>query len=181
MVPPVPSAEKTRQGYEPPRSRSVPHISMAWPIRPRLLKQTRRCERAFVLASTGSAMAASTASTASIAANSRRVNPRASMRAQIRGGKVRAIGLASRERNPAVPDVPTMAELGIPDFDVGTWSGLVGPKGMPADVVQKINAAVARWSTTPRSRSACWTKAPRSASRPRPTSAASCAPRTRAG
>ena len=62
---------------------------------------------------------------------------------QIRGGKVRAVGLASRERNPAVPDVPTMAELGLADFDVGTWSGLVGPKGMPADVVQKINAAVA--------------------------------------
>jgi tripartite-type tricarboxylate transporter receptor subunit TctC len=61
---------------------------------------------------------------------------------QIRGGKVRAIGLASKERNPAVPDVPTMAELGLADFDVGTWSGLVGPKGMPADVVQKINAAV---------------------------------------
>jgi tripartite-type tricarboxylate transporter receptor subunit TctC len=61
---------------------------------------------------------------------------------QIRGGKVRAVGLASRERNPAVPDVPTMSELGIPDFDVGTWSGLVGPRGMPADVVQKINAAV---------------------------------------
>ncbi|MGZ5073069.1 MAG: Bug family tripartite tricarboxylate transporter substrate binding protein, partial [Usitatibacter sp.] len=62
---------------------------------------------------------------------------------QIRGGKVRAIGLASRERNPAVPDVPTMAELGIADFEVGTWSGLIGPKGMPAEVVQKINAAVA--------------------------------------
>ncbi|MGZ5067754.1 MAG: Bug family tripartite tricarboxylate transporter substrate binding protein, partial [Usitatibacter sp.] len=61
---------------------------------------------------------------------------------QIRGGKVRAIGLASRERNPAVPDVPTMAELGIADFEVGTWSGLIGPKGMPAEVVQKINAAV---------------------------------------
>ena len=61
---------------------------------------------------------------------------------QIRGGKVRAIGLASRERNPAVPDVPTLAELGLADFDVGTWSGLVGPKGIPADVVQKINAAV---------------------------------------
>jgi tripartite-type tricarboxylate transporter receptor subunit TctC len=61
---------------------------------------------------------------------------------QIRGGKVRAVGLASRERNPAVPDVPTMAELGIPDFDVGTWTGLVGPRGVPADVVQRINAAV---------------------------------------
>ena len=61
---------------------------------------------------------------------------------QIRGGKVRAIGLASRARNPAVPDVPTMAELGIPDFEVGTWSGLIGPRGVPAEVVQKINAAV---------------------------------------
>ncbi|MGZ5067409.1 MAG: Bug family tripartite tricarboxylate transporter substrate binding protein, partial [Usitatibacter sp.] len=38
---------------------------------------------------------------------------------------------------------PTMAELGIADFEVGTWSGLIGPKAMPADVVQKINAAVA--------------------------------------
>jgi tripartite-type tricarboxylate transporter receptor subunit TctC len=62
---------------------------------------------------------------------------------QIRGGKVRAIGLASKERNPAVPEVPTMAELGLADFDVGTWSGLIGPKGLPAEVVQKVNAAVA--------------------------------------
>jgi tripartite-type tricarboxylate transporter receptor subunit TctC len=62
---------------------------------------------------------------------------------QIRGAKVRAIGLASRERNPAVPEVPTMAELGFADFEVGTWSGLIGPKGVPPEVVQKINAAVA--------------------------------------
>ena len=62
---------------------------------------------------------------------------------QIRGGKVRAIALASKERNPAVPDVPTMAEWGVSDFEVGTWSALIGPKGVPADVVQRINAAVA--------------------------------------
>ena len=62
---------------------------------------------------------------------------------QIRAGKVRAIGLASDQRNPAVPDVPTMDELGLKDFQVGTWSGLVGPKGIPADVVKKINQAVA--------------------------------------
>ena len=61
---------------------------------------------------------------------------------QIRGGKVRPIGLASRSRNPAVPEVPTLIELGLADFDVGTWSGLVGPKGMPADVVRKVNEAV---------------------------------------
>ena len=60
----------------------------------------------------------------------------------IRGGKVRAIALASNQRNPAVPDVPTMAEWGLPDFDVGTWSGIIGPKGIPPDVVQKINKAV---------------------------------------
>lgn len=62
---------------------------------------------------------------------------------QIRSGKVRAIGLASSKRNPAVPDVATLEELGLKDFDVGTWSGLIGPKGMPADVVKKINDAVA--------------------------------------
>jgi len=62
---------------------------------------------------------------------------------QIRGGKVRAIGLASKERNPAVPDVPTLIEQGLADFEVGTWTGFVGPKGLPAEVVQKMNAAVA--------------------------------------
>ncbi|HET9576730.1 MAG TPA: tripartite tricarboxylate transporter substrate binding protein [Usitatibacter sp.] len=61
---------------------------------------------------------------------------------QIRAGKVRAIGLASTKRNPAVPEVPTLGEMGLADFDVGTWSGLIGPKGMPADVVKKINDAV---------------------------------------
>jgi tripartite-type tricarboxylate transporter receptor subunit TctC len=61
---------------------------------------------------------------------------------QIRAGKVRAIGLASRERNPAVPEVPTLAELGLADFDIGTWSALIAPKGTPADIVRKVNAAV---------------------------------------
>jgi tripartite-type tricarboxylate transporter receptor subunit TctC len=61
---------------------------------------------------------------------------------QIRAGKVRAIGLASSKRNPAVPEVPTLIEEGLADFDVGTWSGVIGPKGLPADVAKKINEAV---------------------------------------
>ncbi|HLX23293.1 MAG TPA: tripartite tricarboxylate transporter substrate binding protein [Usitatibacter sp.] len=61
---------------------------------------------------------------------------------QIRAGKVRAVGLASKQRNPAVPDVPTMEELGLRDFEVGTWSVLIAPKGVPQEVVQKMNAAV---------------------------------------
>ena len=62
---------------------------------------------------------------------------------QIRGGTVRAVALASKQRNPAVPNVPTMSEWGVSDFEVGTWSALIAPKGVPAEVVQKINAAVA--------------------------------------
>ena len=61
---------------------------------------------------------------------------------QIRAGKVRAIGLASKQRNPAVPDVPTMEELGLKDFEVGTWSALIAPRGVPPEVVRKVNAAV---------------------------------------
>jgi tripartite-type tricarboxylate transporter receptor subunit TctC len=61
---------------------------------------------------------------------------------QIRAGKVRAIALASGKRNPAVPDVPTLAEEGLPDFEVGTWSGVIGPKGLPAEVVRKMSEAV---------------------------------------
>lgn len=62
---------------------------------------------------------------------------------QIRAGKVRAIALASKQRNPAVADVPTMEEVGVKDFDVGTWSGLIGPKNLPVDITRKINEAVA--------------------------------------
>jgi tripartite-type tricarboxylate transporter receptor subunit TctC len=62
---------------------------------------------------------------------------------QIRAGKVRAVGLASRVRNAAVAGTPTMAELGVPDFDVGTWTGVVGPRGTPADVITRVNRAVA--------------------------------------
>lgn len=62
---------------------------------------------------------------------------------QIRAGKVRAVGLASRVRNAAVAGTPTMAELGVPDFDIGTWTGVVGPRGTPADVITRVNGAVA--------------------------------------
>ena len=71
---------------------------------------------------------------------------------QIRGGKVRAVALASRERNPAVPDVPTLIEQGLADFEVGTWTGFIGPKGVPPDVVKRINEAVAEVVNDPATR-----------------------------
>ena len=72
---------------------------------------------------------------------------------QIRAGKVRAVGLASRQRNPAVASTPTMAEHGMPDFDVGTWTGVVGPRGTPAEVIARVNGAVATALAEPAIRS----------------------------
>ena len=63
---------------------------------------------------------------------------------QVSGGKVRALAVTSEQRLPALPDVPTVAEQGFPGFEATTWVGLVGPAGMPADVVARINAAVVK-------------------------------------
>ena len=60
----------------------------------------------------------------------------------IKGGKARALAVTSRERNPELPDVPTMIEAGIPDYEVTGWYALVGPKGLPKDVSGKLGQAL---------------------------------------
>ena len=60
----------------------------------------------------------------------------------IRGGKVVPLAVTSGKRSPALPQVPSVAELGMKDFDAGSWSGLAVPKNTPADVVARLNAAV---------------------------------------
>ena len=61
---------------------------------------------------------------------------------QWKAGKVRLLGVTTRSRVSAVPDVPTIAEAGLPGFESYTWFGLFGPKGLDADIVNKVNAAV---------------------------------------
>lgn len=65
---------------------------------------------------------------------------------QVNAGLLRAIGISTRKRSPSAPDVPTMMESGIPNFDVSTWFAIHGPGGMPAATVEKlattINAAM---------------------------------------
>jgi tripartite-type tricarboxylate transporter receptor subunit TctC len=56
--------------------------------------------------------------------------------------KVKPLGITSLKRSPLVPDVPTIAESGYPDFQLTLWYEIAGPKGMPADVVDRINRAV---------------------------------------
>jgi tripartite-type tricarboxylate transporter receptor subunit TctC len=62
----------------------------------------------------------------------------------VKGGKVQPIASTRLKRTPAYPNLPTVAELGYPGFDVGTWYGLMGPAGLPRDVVLKINREVIR-------------------------------------
>jgi tripartite-type tricarboxylate transporter receptor subunit TctC len=60
------------------------------------------------------------------------------MLGQVRAGRVRALAVTSAERSPALPDVPTMAEAGFPDFRVDAWFGLMAPAGTPPAVVDRL-------------------------------------------
>ena len=60
---------------------------------------------------------------------------------QIKAGKVKPIGAASDQRNPKLPNVPTLAEAGYPDTASDNWYGLLAPAKTPAAVVAKLNAA----------------------------------------
>ena len=60
----------------------------------------------------------------------------------VKAGKLRALGVTTLTRSQALPDVPTIAEQGVPGFDVSVFFAIVGPAGMPRDVVAKINAAI---------------------------------------
>jgi tripartite-type tricarboxylate transporter receptor subunit TctC len=60
----------------------------------------------------------------------------------IEAGKLRALAVTSAGRNPAIPDVPTMVESGYAGFVTGGWTGLLGPAGLPAPIVGKLNAAI---------------------------------------
>lgn len=60
----------------------------------------------------------------------------------VQAGKLRAIGVTSPQRLPSAPDVPTLAESGLPGFDVESWFGLVAPAGTPAPVIARLNEAL---------------------------------------
>jgi tripartite-type tricarboxylate transporter receptor subunit TctC len=61
---------------------------------------------------------------------------------QITAGTIRAIAIATTERSPALPDVPTTKEAGLPDYQVSAWNAVFAPKGTPADVTAKLTDAL---------------------------------------
>ena len=60
----------------------------------------------------------------------------------IKAGKTRALAVTTAKRSSALPDVPTLAEAGVPDIDVGTWFGLMAPAATPAPIVARLNKEV---------------------------------------
>ena len=60
----------------------------------------------------------------------------------VKGGRLRALGVTSEKRSPALPDVPTLSESGLPGFNTASWIGLVAPAGTPKDIVEKISRDV---------------------------------------
>jgi len=67
----------------------------------------------------------------------------------IKAGKLRALAVTSATRSPALPDVPTVAESGVPGFEASSWFGLLAPAGTPNDIILKVNADTQRWLASP--------------------------------
>ena len=59
----------------------------------------------------------------------------------IKGGRLRPLAITSKVRSPLLPNIPTMGEVGFPQVEVQNWQGIIGPKGMPADIVNVLNRA----------------------------------------
>jgi tripartite-type tricarboxylate transporter receptor subunit TctC len=65
------------------------------------------------------------------------------------GGKARVLAYTGLRRHPGLPDVPTLAELGIPGYEAGFWIGVFAPGATPAEIVAKLNAEVSDMNRTP--------------------------------
>lgn len=61
---------------------------------------------------------------------------------QIKAGRARGIAVYSPQRSPSLPDVPTVAEAGLPGYEAGTFNVLIGPVGIPGPIVQRLNSAL---------------------------------------
>jgi len=66
-----------------------------------------------------------------------------------RAGKVRALATSGRARSAIMPDVPTVAEAGVPGYEATIWLGVVAPKGTPAAIVDRLNAEITKVTTSP--------------------------------
>src|SRR6267378_3969153 len=62
----------------------------------------------------------------------------------IQAGKLRALAVTSRTRSALLPDIPTLAESGLPDYEAGSWYGILAPAGTPREVIERLHAAIVK-------------------------------------
>ena len=70
----------------------------------------------------------------------------------LNSGKLKALGVSTAKRYAELPDVPTIAEAGVPGYDATIWLGILAPPGTPREIVQKINADITKILSTPEAR-----------------------------
>ena len=63
---------------------------------------------------------------------------------QVRAGKLKALAVSGAERSPLAPEIPTIAESGVPGYAATTWYAVLGPAGLPAPVLERLNAELRR-------------------------------------
>lgn len=66
-----------------------------------------------------------------------------------KAGRVRGLAVTGPKRSPALPDIPTVSEAGVPGYEATTWTGIVAPAGVPRAIILKLNAALNRAIATP--------------------------------
>ena len=65
------------------------------------------------------------------------------MMPQVKAGRLRAIAMTGAKRSPAIPDVPTVAEAGVPDYEAGSWYGICAPAGTARPIVDQLSREIA--------------------------------------
>ncbi len=80
--------------------------------------------------------------------------PAISVMSQVKSGRLKAIGIAARSRSPLLPEVKTLAEQGLPEFEANAWIGVVAPAKTPAPILKRLNEVVVRVLHQPEMRQA---------------------------
>ena len=76
----------------------------------------------------------------------------ASLEQQVKAGKLRALGVTTPKRSPAMPDVPTISEAALPGFEVPLWYSILAPAGTPKDIIARISAAIEKCLAVPQTK-----------------------------
>jgi len=77
------------------------------------------------------------------------ISPAAALVGQIRAGRLRALAISSRQRSPILPDLPTIAEAGVPGYEYASWNGVLAPTGTPRAIVNRVHGVMHKVAAMP--------------------------------